>query len=71
MRPGLSGYAQVNGRNTVTWEEKFKYDVEYVDKITFWGDMKIILKTVKVALKREGISSETSATMEEFTGTKG
>lgn len=70
VRPGLSGYAQVNGRNTVTWEEKFKYDVEYVDKITFLGDVKIILKTVKVALKREGISSKTSATMEEFVGEK-
>lgn len=68
VRPGLSGLAQVNGRNTVTWEQKFAYDVEYVDKITFLGDLKIIVDTVKVALKREGISSETSATMEEFKG---
>ena len=68
VRPGLSGLAQVNGRNTVSWEQKFAYDVEYVDKITFLGDLKIIVDTVKVALKREGISSETSATMEEFKG---
>lgn len=68
VRPGLSGYAQVHGRNSVTWEEKFKYDVQYVDKITFLGDLKIILETVKVAFNREGISSETSVTMEEFKG---
>lgn len=68
VRPGLSGLAQVNGRNTVSWEEKFAFDVEYAKKITFLGDVKIILDTVKVALKREGISSETSATMEEFKG---
>ena len=70
VRPGLSGLAQVNGRNTVTWEQKFAYDVAYVERITFLGDVKIILDTVKVALKREGISSETSETMEAFTGTK-
>ncbi len=70
VRPGLSGYAQVHGRNAVKWEEKFKYDVQYVDKITFAGDLKIILETVKIALKREGISSATSVTMEEFKGTK-
>lgn len=70
VRPGLSGYAQVHGRNTVTWEEKFKLDVEYVDHITFLGDVKIILDTMmKAFVKREGISSETSATMEEFRGT--
>lgn len=68
VRPGLSGLAQVKGRNTVSWDQKFSYDVEYVDKITFLGDVKIILDTVKVALKREGISSETSVTMEEFKG---
>lgn len=68
VRPGLSGLAQVNGRNTVSWEEKFAFDVEYAKKITFLGDIKIIFDTVKVALKREGISSETSATMEEFKG---
>lgn len=71
VRPGLSGYAQIQGRNTVTWDERFKYDIEYVDKITFVKDVKIILATIKIALKREGISSETSVTMEEFTGTKG
>lgn len=69
VRPGLSGYAQVHGRNTVSWEEKFRLDVEYVDKITFLGDVKIIIDTVmKAFIKREGISSETSATMEEFMG---
>lgn len=68
VRPGLSGYAQVNGRNTVTWEEKFNLDVEYVDKITFIGDVKIVVDTVVKAVKREGISSESSATMEVFKG---
>lgn len=69
VRPGLSGYAQVNGRNTLSWQEKFKLDVEYVNKITFFGDMKIIIQTVRKAFfKQEGISSETSATMEEFMG---
>ena len=70
IRPGLSGYAQVHGRNAISWEEKFRMDVEYVDKITFHGDVKIILLTItKAFIKREGISSETSATMEEFRGT--
>lgn len=70
VRPGLSGYAQVNGRNTVSWEEKFKLDVEYVDHITFLGDVHIIFSTVmKAFVKREGISSDTAATMEEFRGT--
>ena len=69
VRPGLSGYAQVNGRNSVSWEEKFRMDVEYVDHVTFMGDVKIILGTVlKAFVKREGINSETAATMEEFTG---
>ena len=72
VRPGLSGYAQVNGRNTVSWEEKFKLDVEYVDHITFLGDVKIVLDTVlKAFIKREGISSESSSTMEEFMGSQG
>lgn len=71
VRPGLSGYAQVHGRNSVTWEEKFRMDVEYVDHVTFLGDVKIILGTVlKAFVKREGISSETVATMEEFKGTR-
>lgn len=68
VRPGLTGYAQVNGRNAITWEEKFKLDVEYVRNITFKGDVMIIWKTAMAVLKREGISSETSATMEEFMG---
>lgn len=71
VRPGLSGYAQVNGRNSVSWEEKFRMDVEYVDHVTFVGDVKIILGTVlKAFVKREGINSETAATMEEFKGTR-
>lgn len=69
VRPGLTGYAQAHGRNAVTWEEKFDMDVWYVNHITFWGDVRIILQTVKTVLKSEGISSETSATMEEFMGT--
>lgn len=69
VRPGLSGYAQVHGRNAVTWEDKFRMDVEYVDHITFLGDLKIIWDSVMVAfVKRKGISSETSVTMEEFMG---
>lgn len=66
VRPGLTGYAQVNGRNTVNWDNKFKMDVDYVSRITFVGDIKIILQTVGKVFKREGISSETSATMEDF-----
>lgn len=68
VRPGLSGWAQVNGRNTVSWQEKFNLDVEYVDKLSFALDVKIFFMTIMSVLKREGISSETSATMEEFTG---
>ena len=69
VRPGLSGYAQVHGRNAISWEEKFKLDVEYVDHITFLGDLKIIWDTVMVAfVKKDGITSETSVTMEEFMG---
>lgn len=70
VRPGFTGYAQVNGRNAISWEDKFDYDVRYVDNITFWGDWKIIFKTIIVVLKRDGVSSETSVTMEEFTGNK-
>lgn len=69
VRPGLTGLAQVKGRNAISWEEKFKLDVEYVKDITLFGDIKIIFLTVLAVFKREGISSETSATMEEFTGT--
>ena len=69
VRPGLTGLAQVNGRNLLSWEEKFRLDVEYVDHITFLGDVKIVLDTVvKAFIRREGISSGTSATMEEFMG---
>lgn len=69
VRPGFTGYAQVHGRNAITWEDKFDKDVYYVDHITFLGDWKIIFQTVKTVLKREGISSESSQTMEVFTGT--
>lgn len=68
VRPGLTGYAQINGRNAISWEERFAYDIEYVDNITFVGDVKIILGTVKAVFKRSGVSSETSVTMEEFVG---
>ena len=70
VRPGLTGYAQVNGRNTVTWEDKFRMDVEYTRHVTFLGDMKIILETVMKVLRREGISGEGAATMTEFMGTE-
>lgn len=70
VRPGLSGLAQVNGRNAISWEDKFKYDVEYVDNVTFIGDWKIIFRTVWNVIKRDGINSETSATMEEFMGSE-
>ena len=70
VRPGFTGLAQVHGRNAISWEEKFDWDVKYVDHITFLGDWKIIFDTVKIVLKREGISSDTSATMEEFMGTE-
>lgn len=70
VRPGLTGYAQAHGRNAVTWEEKFKMDVWYIRNISFITDVKVIIDTVKVVLKRDGISSDTSATMEEFMGTK-
>ena len=70
VRPGFTGYAQVNGRNSITWEDKFDKDVYYVDHVSFLGDWKIIFQTVKTVLKKEGISSDTSATMEEFMGTE-
>ena len=68
VRPGLTGYAQVRGRNTVSWQDKFRMDVEYVDSITFLADLKILWNTVVTIVRREGISSETSATMEKFMG---
>lgn len=70
VRPGLSGLAQVNGRNAISWEEKFKYDVKYVDNISLLGDMKIVLFTMKKVFIREGINSETAATIEPFQGEK-
>ena len=70
VRPGFTGLAQVHGRNSISWEEKFEWDVKYVEKLSFGLDVKIILQTVKTVLKREGISSGTSVTMEEFKGNK-
>ncbi len=70
VRPGLTGYAQVHGRNTSSWEERLERDVWYVEHISFLGDIKIILQTIQAVLKRQGISSETCVTMEEFTGKK-
>lgn len=66
VRPGLSGYAQAHGRNGVSWDDKFQMDLQYVDHVTFLGDVKIIADTVLSVVKKEGISSETSATMESF-----
>ena len=70
VRPGITGLAQVNGRNAISWEKRFEYDVEYVDNITFIGDWKIMFKTVGKVFKREGITSATSVTMEEFKGSE-
>lgn len=70
VRPGLTGLAQINGRNTIDWEEKFKEDIEYVNNITFIQDTKIILKTVVKVFKRDGINQEENATMRKFEGTK-
>ena len=69
VRPGLTGLAQVNGRNAISWEEKFRYDVEYARKISFWLDVKILFQTIGKVLKRVCISQEGEATMEEFRGT--
>lgn len=68
VRPGFTGLAQVHGRNAISWEEKFDWDVRYVDHVTFLGDWKIIFRTVGTVLRHDGISSGTSATMEEFMG---
>lgn len=68
VRPGFTGLAQVNGRNAISWDEKFNWDVKYVDSISFIGDWAIIFKTVATVLKREGISAENDATMPEFMG---
>ena len=68
VRPGITGWAQVNGRNALSWEEKFKLDVWYVDNRTFWLDLKILWRTVKKVLVRDGISAEGEATMPRFIG---
>ena len=68
VRPGITGWAQVNGRNAISWEEKFRYDVEYVDNLTFFLDVKIVFLTIKKIVVKEGISQEGNATMEKFTG---
>lgn len=69
VRPGLTGYAQVHGRNALSWEDRFAMDVWYTKNVSLIGDIKILIDTVKVVLNRDGVSSETSATMEEFMGT--
>lgn len=71
VRPGITGWAQVNGRNAISWEEKFKLDVWYVDNRSFWLDLKILFMTVAKVFRREGISQEGQATMERFTGSGG
>lgn len=68
VRPGITGYAQINGRNSIKWEEKFEYDLYYINHLTFRLDLKVILNTISVVLKKEGISGESSLTMEEFRG---
>jgi sugar transferase EpsL len=70
VKPGITGWAQVNGRNAITWEEKFNYDVWYVDNLSLWLDIKIIFMTVIKVLKGEGINQPGQATMEEFMGNK-
>lgn len=68
VRPGFTGLAQVHGRNAISWQEKFEWDIKYIDNITFVNDWRIIFATVGVVLKRDGINSQHSATMEEFMG---
>lgn len=70
VRPGVTGWAQINGRNAISWEDKFKMDVWYVDNRTFWLDLKILFLTVKKVLARDGVSGEGEATMSKFTGNK-
>lgn len=68
--PGLSGLAQISGRNSISWEERFELDVEYIDNISFIGEWKIIFKTMGKVFEKEGINSGTSVTMEPFEGIK-
>jgi len=68
VKPGITGWAQINGRNAITWEDKFKYDVSYVDKISFTLDLKILLLTLKKVFKSEGINQDGQATAQKFTG---
>ena len=68
VRPGITGLAQVMGRNSLSWDEKFKFDMEYIENVSLYLDIKIIFRTVAVVLERKGISSDSSDTMEEFTG---
>ena len=68
VRPGITGWAQINGRNAISWEQKFKLDIFYVNNLNFWLDLKIIILTMKKVVVKEGISSDTSVTMEKFTG---
>ncbi len=70
VRPGLTGYAQANGRNSISWEQKFDLDVEYVDKMSFGMDVKIIFQTIKAVLKREGIGGKDEVILKEFTGSR-
>jgi lipopolysaccharide/colanic/teichoic acid biosynthesis glycosyltransferase len=70
VRPGVTGWAQINGRNAVSWDEKFKLDVWYVDNRSFWLDLKIVLLTIKKVLVRDGINAEGEATMSKFMGNK-
>ena len=68
VKPGITGWAQVNGRNTISWEQKFKLDVWYIDNHSFWLDLKILLRTIKKVLVRDGVSEEGEVTMTKFTG---
>lgn len=70
VRPGFTGLAQIHGRNAISWEEKFDWDVKYVDNITFFGDWKIIFETISTVIKKEGINSAGEATMKEFMGSE-
>jgi lipopolysaccharide/colanic/teichoic acid biosynthesis glycosyltransferase len=70
VRPGITGWAQVNGRNAISWDQKFEYDIWYVDNISFSLDIKVLFRTIQKVFKREGINSDTSSTMEPFKGNR-